>query len=202
MEGNLLRATPSAGFPPSATKRTIHLLRNRTFLFTPDTKANGIGTRTCTGDRHHRRRHAVIARCSALQCRAWPRSHPGSGSRRRRVGALLLRAAPASTGREERSMAKGRCLCGALSYELDGPFSAMIHCHCSMCRKHHGTGFATFVVAPIAGLRWTSGEDRLARYRSSPNGVRTFCSVCGSAGGPPEAGGGGPRRPARRPGGG
>ncbi len=51
-----------------------------------------------------------------------------------------------------------------------------------MCRKHHGTGFATFVVAPIAGFRWISGEERLVQYRSSPNGVRSFCSVCGSAG--------------------
>ena len=79
-------------------------------------------------------------------------------------------------------MAKGRCLCGTLRYELDGPFSAMMHCHCSMCRKQHGTGFATFVVAPIAGFRWISGEDRLVRYRSSPNGVRSFSRVCGSAG--------------------
>jgi hypothetical protein len=79
-------------------------------------------------------------------------------------------------------MAKGRCLCGALNYELEGPFSAMIHCHCSMCRKHHGTGFGTFVVGPIAGLRWLSGEQQLRRYQSSANGVRTFCSVCGSAG--------------------
>ena len=77
-------------------------------------------------------------------------------------------------------MVKGRCLCGTLRYELDGPFSAMMHCHCSMCRKHHGTGFATFVAAPIAGFRWISGEDRLVRYRSSPNGVRSFSSVCGS----------------------
>jgi hypothetical protein len=55
---------------------------------------------------------------------------------------------PPTTGRGERNMAKGQCLCEALTYELDGPFSAMIHCHCSMCRKHHGTGFATFVAAP------------------------------------------------------
>ncbi len=79
-------------------------------------------------------------------------------------------------------MAHGRCLCGALNYELDGPFTAMVHCHCSMCRKQHGTGFATFVVAPVAGFRWISGEDRLRRYQSSPNGVRSFCGVCGSAG--------------------
>ena len=79
-------------------------------------------------------------------------------------------------------MAKGRCLCGALNYELDGLFSAMIHCHCSMCRKHHGAGFGTFVAGLIAGFRWAAGEDRLTRYQSSPHGVRSFCSVCGSAG--------------------
>ena len=64
-------------------------------------------------------------------------------------------------------MAQGRCLCGALTYELEGPFSAMIHCHCSMCRKHHGTGFATFVAGPIAGFRWISGKDRLGRHTDS-----------------------------------
>ena len=79
-------------------------------------------------------------------------------------------------------MAQGRCLCGALNYELDGPFSAMMHCHCSMCRKQHGTGFATFVVAPVAGFRWISGEDKLVHYQSSPRGRRSFCSICGSAG--------------------
>lgn len=79
-------------------------------------------------------------------------------------------------------MAKGRCLCGTLNYELDRPYEAMVHCHCSMCRKQHGSAFATFVVAPIGKLRWISGEDRLTRYRSSSNGMRTFCNVCGSAG--------------------
>ena len=79
-------------------------------------------------------------------------------------------------------MPRGRCLCGALNYELDAPFSAMIHCHCSMCRKHLGTGFSTFVVGRLAGFRWKSGEENLRRYQSSPNGMRTFCNVCGSAG--------------------
>jgi hypothetical protein len=93
-----------------------------------------------------------------------------------------LRRAPTPEAREEESMAAGRCLCGALTYELDGPFSAMIHCHCSMCRKHHGTGFGTFVAAPIAGFRWTSGAEAHASYQSSPTGIRTFCRACGSAG--------------------
>ena len=32
--------------------------------------------------------------------------------------------------------------------EASGPFELMSHCHCSMCRKVHGTGYATFVAAP------------------------------------------------------
>jgi hypothetical protein len=49
-----------------------------------------------------------------------------------------------------------------------------------MCRKHHGAMFATFLCAPHTGFRWTSGEDRIAVYRSSDNGHRPFCKLCGS----------------------
>jgi hypothetical protein len=78
-------------------------------------------------------------------------------------------------------MTNGSCLCGALRYQIDGPFSAMMNCHCSMCRKEHGSLFATYAVAPATGLRWIAGEDRVARYRSSAHGVRAFCPTCGSA---------------------
>jgi hypothetical protein len=78
-------------------------------------------------------------------------------------------------------MAHGRCLCGALQYETEGPFSAMVNCHCSMCRKQHGTNFATYVVAPLGGFRWIGGEDRVVRFQSSERGTRAFCPVCGSA---------------------
>jgi hypothetical protein len=67
-----------------------------------------------------------------------------------------------------------------VQYELAGPFSVMMHCHCSMCRKHHGTSFATFVMAPLAGFRFIAGEDAIATYRSSEHGVRSFCRHCGS----------------------
>ena len=79
-------------------------------------------------------------------------------------------------------MAKGRCLCGALTWEQDEPLRTTVHCHCSMCRKHHGTGFATFVAGPIAGFRWISGGEGRGHYRSSEKGARSFCRVCGSAG--------------------
>jgi hypothetical protein len=75
---------------------------------------------------------------------------------------------------------QGSCLCGTLRYEIDGPFTVMIHCHCSMCRKHHGAPFVTFGAAPLEGFRWSSGESAVVEYASSPNGKRAFCRTCGS----------------------
>jgi hypothetical protein len=76
---------------------------------------------------------------------------------------------------------KGTCLCGAVRYDVAGPLGMMVHCHCSMCRKHHGSAFATFVGAPLAGYKLTSGADQIVEYRSSPGSARRFCRVCGSA---------------------
>jgi hypothetical protein len=77
-------------------------------------------------------------------------------------------------------MVEGRCLCGTVRYEVDGPFTNMLHCHCSMCRKHHGSLFATFAAAPLSGFRMLSGADSIRRYGSSPGFHRSFCGNCGS----------------------
>jgi hypothetical protein len=77
-------------------------------------------------------------------------------------------------------MAQGSCLCGAVQYDVSGPFNMMLHCHCSMCRKHHGTAFATFVAAPLESFKWISGEADVVRYQSSEKGHRPFCRICGS----------------------
>jgi hypothetical protein len=74
----------------------------------------------------------------------------------------------------------GTCLCGAVTYEVRGPFNMMVHCHCSMCRKHHGAAFATFVGAPLMGFKRLTGEDRVGSYASSEKARRYFCRHCGS----------------------
>lgn len=75
-------------------------------------------------------------------------------------------------------MVSGACLCGALRFEVEGPFHGLMHCHCSMCRKHHGAPFATFVGAARSGFRWISGEDAQLAYASSAQGVRRSCPTC------------------------
>jgi len=75
-------------------------------------------------------------------------------------------------------MTRGSCLCGAITYEVQGIQQGMSHCHCSMCRKIHGTPFATYLSAD--SVRWLSGEDHIAEYESSDNFLRCFCDQCGS----------------------
>jgi hypothetical protein len=77
-------------------------------------------------------------------------------------------------------MAQGSCFCGTIQYQASGPFNSMTSCHCSMCRKHHGSAFATYVSAPLQGFQWVRGEAAILSYRSSPHWVRNSCNVCGS----------------------
>lgn len=79
-------------------------------------------------------------------------------------------------------MNAGTCLCAALRYEVDLQASQITHCHCSLCRKHHGAPFASFVEVAQSALRWLAGEDRLANFASSSSRTRSFCATCGSVG--------------------
>lgn len=57
----------------------------------------------------------------------------------------------------------------------------MAHCHCSMCRKFHGAGFATYGHSKKDDFRWVEGEQLLSSYIASNGTTRSFCSRCGSS---------------------
>jgi hypothetical protein len=77
-------------------------------------------------------------------------------------------------------MLTGSCLCGSVAYEVDAEPGTIVHCHCRTCRKTHGAAFSTVTTVPRDRFRWTSGEDRLGSFESSPGKRRFFCSNCGS----------------------
>ena len=77
-------------------------------------------------------------------------------------------------------MVSGSCLCGGVRYEITGPLTGALHCHCSMCRKAHGATFRSRARVRAADFRWVRGEELLAWYESSPGTHRGFCRVCGS----------------------
>jgi hypothetical protein len=76
---------------------------------------------------------------------------------------------------------QGRCLCGAVRYEVRAPFLSAGYCHCTHCQRRTGTGSSANGRVPREGFRLLSGEQQLRAFQP-PEGVpKLFCSVCGSA---------------------
>jgi hypothetical protein len=75
---------------------------------------------------------------------------------------------------------QGSCLCGGIRYEINGPLSPALNCHCSMCRKATGAAFRSRASVAASDLVWLSGAELVTRYRSSPREERSFCRVCGA----------------------
>jgi len=75
-------------------------------------------------------------------------------------------------------MAKGRCLCGAVSFEVAAELGEPDACHCTQCRRQSGHYWASTDV-PREALT-LSGADRISWFQSSEAVRRGFCSVCGS----------------------
>ncbi len=73
----------------------------------------------------------------------------------------------------------GNCLCGEVRWSYDDPFAAMLHCHCSVCRKHHGVLFVTFYAGALSTFHWRGGTEKIVSWQSSEKTQRSFCSVCG-----------------------
>jgi hypothetical protein len=76
----------------------------------------------------------------------------------------------------------GGCLCGAVRYEVTGPFLRAGHCHCSRCRKHSGAAVLTQGRVRREDFRLLSSEENLRVYRPAEGAaVKAFCVLCGSS---------------------
>ncbi|MFQ5567884.1 MAG: GFA family protein [Paracoccaceae bacterium] len=72
----------------------------------------------------------------------------------------------------------GRCLCGAVSYQYEGPENWVGHCHCESCRRNTSSPYTTFMGVPRTAFRFTGIAP--AVYNSSPGVRRLFCPRCGA----------------------
>jgi hypothetical protein len=75
---------------------------------------------------------------------------------------------------------RGACLCGAIAFSIAPPYRWFAHCHCSMCRKHHGSLFHTSLGVARTAFRWLEGADEIGHYRATSAFERPFCRRCGS----------------------
>lgn len=76
-------------------------------------------------------------------------------------------------------MHSGSCLCGAVTFEVEGELPGPDGCHCSRCRKHSEHFFVSTDV-PRSSVT-VRGEDNVTWFQSSEKARRGFCSICGSS---------------------
>jgi hypothetical protein len=76
-------------------------------------------------------------------------------------------------------MHKGSCLCGAVSFAVEGDLAPGDACHCDQCRRWSGHVWAsTNVPRDRLSVR---GMDNVLWYQSSEKIRRGSCRTCGSA---------------------
>lgn len=75
----------------------------------------------------------------------------------------------------------GSCLCGGVEIAVGEPFRRITYCHCTMCRKFHGSASAAYLSARKENVSVVKGEDIVRDYASSTWAGRSFCSKCGAS---------------------
>lgn len=75
-------------------------------------------------------------------------------------------------------MHTGSCLCGAVSFTVEGELPGPDACHCSECRKFSGHYFVSTDVPRSAVT--IQGTERVRWYQTG-KARRGFCEVCGSS---------------------
>ena len=76
----------------------------------------------------------------------------------------------------------GSCLCGEVTFEIEGDFEKFYLCHCERCRKDTGSAHAANLFSSTAKLRWLSGQEKVKTFNFRSEGhIKCFCTNCGSA---------------------
>jgi hypothetical protein len=75
----------------------------------------------------------------------------------------------------------GGCNCGAIRFEVTGPFEGASYCHCTRCQRRTGTAAAPNARTAPGTFRIFEGEDRLRAWHPETGMDKYFCGHCGSA---------------------
>ena len=76
---------------------------------------------------------------------------------------------------------RGRCGCGAVTFELSEPLVAAAYCHCTICQHRTGTAVQATALAAYDSLTITAGAEHVRDWRPGEGLSKQFCGACGSA---------------------
>jgi hypothetical protein len=100
------------------------------------------------------------------------------GSRRGPMRKAVRTREPA---RRSEIQSEGRCVCGAVSFEIDVPAVWAWHDHGAASQRAQGCAYATYVGSWKSKFRLLSGAEHLTRYEDPTAGTtRSFCARCGT----------------------
>ncbi len=75
----------------------------------------------------------------------------------------------------------GRCLCGAVRFDLSEPPQSAGYCHCTRCQRRTGTAASPSAAVDGRGLRYLQGEQLVKAWRHPDGGFeKLFCRECGA----------------------
>jgi hypothetical protein len=78
------------------------------------------------------------------------------------------------------SAMRGSCFCGAVRFEVPGPFLSLNFCHCATCKKISGGVGTANGRARTEDLSVLEGRDSIVTFQPYEGSAKSFCSVCGS----------------------
>ncbi|WP_254771585.1 GFA family protein [Thalassovita gelatinovora] len=79
-------------------------------------------------------------------------------------------------------LATGSCLCGTVSFHINGEFESFFLCHCSRCRKDTGSVHAANLFSSKAKVQWLAGQESIKTFQlPGTQHAKSFCMICGSA---------------------
>ncbi len=81
---------------------------------------------------------------------------------------------------DEQGRARGRCLCGAVTYAVTGPLRDVINCHCLRCRRFSGHHLSA-TSADVADVEIDDTEGQLTWFEPVEEAAYGFCGRCGSS---------------------
>jgi hypothetical protein len=77
-------------------------------------------------------------------------------------------------------LARGRCLCGAVTYAVTGPLRDVINCHCHRCRRFTGHYMAA-TSAAVGDVEIDDADGLLTWFHPVDEAAYAFCRRCGSS---------------------
>jgi len=77
------------------------------------------------------------------------------------------------------STVTGRCFCGAIAFEAEGPEKFACSCYCESCQRAAGAPVVAWATYERRTFSITTGE--MHWHHSSPGVMRGICGNCGSS---------------------